>query len=83
MVSFATIGTSPISNDFIEVINASGATTYVGTLSRDAERARRGKGAGAAEHREAPHAHEKAKKPAPASAASSGLSSLANQIEEQ
>lgn len=40
MVSFATIGTSPISNDFIEVINASGATTYVGTLSRDAERAR-------------------------------------------
>ena len=50
---------------------------------RDAERARRGKGAGAAEHREAPQAHEKAKKAAPAPVASSGLSSLAKQIEEQ
>ena len=51
---------------------------------RDAERARRSRTAPGAEHHEAPHAPQQHhKKPAPAPAASSGLSSLAKQIEEQ
>ncbi|MGI6221940.1 MAG: translation initiation factor IF-2 N-terminal domain-containing protein, partial [Coriobacteriales bacterium] len=50
---------------------------------RDAERARRGKGAAASEHHEAAHTREQHKKAAPAPATSSGLSSLAKQIEEQ
>lgn len=39
MVNIATIGTSLISNDFIEVICANAGATYVGTLSRSAEHA--------------------------------------------
>lgn len=39
MVRIATIGTSPITQDFIEVLNAHERAMFVGTLSRDAERA--------------------------------------------
>ena len=36
----ATIGTSAITSDFIEEINASDRAVFVGTLSRDLERAK-------------------------------------------
>lgn len=39
MLRIATIGTSVISDNFIEAVNTSDRATYVGTLSRDAERA--------------------------------------------
>ncbi len=39
MIHIATIGTSPITQDFIEVVNAHDRAKFVGTLSRDAERA--------------------------------------------
>ena len=38
MLRIATIGTSPITSDCIEVINASHSATFVGTLSRDSKR---------------------------------------------
>ena len=38
MLRIATIGTSMITSDFIEVVNADPRATFVGTLSRDAER---------------------------------------------
>ena len=38
MLRIATIGTSPITSDCIEVINASHSATFVGTLSRDPKR---------------------------------------------
>ena len=40
MLRIATIGTSPITSDFIEAVAASPDAVFVGTLSRDAERAR-------------------------------------------
>lgn len=40
MLRIATVGTSMITSDFIEVVNASERTAFVGTFSRDAERAR-------------------------------------------
>ena len=39
MIRIATIGTSAITRDFIQAINASERATFVGTLSRDAARA--------------------------------------------
>lgn len=39
MIRIATIGTSPITCDFIEVLNACDRAAFVGTLSRNAERA--------------------------------------------
>lgn len=39
MLRIATIGTSPITSDFIEEVNARGDAVFVGTLSRDAGRA--------------------------------------------
>ena len=39
MLRIATIGTSPITDNLIEVLNASSEARFVGTLSRDAERA--------------------------------------------
>lgn len=41
MLRIATIGTSVITNDFIEVVHASDRASFVGTLSRDADRAER------------------------------------------
>ena len=38
MLRIATIGTSMITDDFIQVVNANDQTTFVGTLSRDADR---------------------------------------------
>ncbi|OUN88683.1 Gfo/Idh/MocA family protein [[Collinsella] massiliensis] len=40
MLRIATIGTSPITSDFIEAVAASPDAVFVGTLSRDAARAR-------------------------------------------
>ncbi|WP_297037540.1 Gfo/Idh/MocA family protein, partial [uncultured Enorma sp.] len=39
MLRIATIGTSPITSDFIEEVSARGDAVFVGTLSRDAGRA--------------------------------------------
>lgn len=38
MLRIATIGTSMITDDFIQVVNANDQAAFVGTLSRDAER---------------------------------------------
>jgi len=38
MLRIATIGTSMITDDFIQVVNANDQATFVGTLSRDADR---------------------------------------------
>ena len=38
MLRIATIGTSMITNDFIQVVNANDQAAFVGTLSRDADR---------------------------------------------
>ena len=38
MLRIATIGTSMITDDFIQVVNANDQTVFVGTLSRNAER---------------------------------------------
>lgn len=37
MLRIATIGTSMITDDFIQVVNANDQATFVGTLSRDAD----------------------------------------------
>lgn len=38
MLRIATIGTSMITDDFIQVVNANDQAAFVGTLSRDADR---------------------------------------------
>ena len=38
MLRIATIGTSMITDDFIQVVNANDQAVFVGTLSRNAER---------------------------------------------
>ena len=38
MLRIATIGTSMITDDFIQVVNANDQAAFVGTLSRDANR---------------------------------------------
>ena len=38
MLRIATIGTSMITDDFIQVVNANDQAAFVGTLSRDADK---------------------------------------------
>ena len=38
MLRIATIGTSMITDDFIQVVNANDQAAFVGTLSRDSDR---------------------------------------------